>query len=76
MMTGCIPADVPPLKHGDVGAEPCGLKRDGQTGKARANDTNVNIQVEGEARVVARCCGVSYPGRACGSLAHVVFLPS
>ena len=74
LMAGCVPADMPAFEHRDAGAEPRGLQRHRQAGKPRADHADVDIQIERQPRAFAHRRGVGSVGRACGSLAHVVFL--
>ena len=74
LMTGCIPADVPAFENGDAGAQPCCLQRHRQAGKACAYDGDVDIQIERKPRTLLHRGGIRSAGRACGSLAHIVFL--
>ena len=74
LMAGRIPADMPAFEHGDAGAEPRRLQRHRQPGKPGADHADIDIQIERQPRALRQRRGVGSVGRACGSLAHVVFL--
>ena len=63
---------MPSFEHGNAGAQPRRLERDGQPGKSGADDADVDVEVEGKPR--ALCGGVGSLVYACGSLAHAVFM--
>jgi len=74
LMARCVPADVAAFENGDAGAKPCGLQRHREAGKPGADDADIDIQIERKPQALSDRSGVRSVGRACGSLAHIVFL--
>ncbi len=74
LVTGSVPADMPAFEHGDAGAHPRRFQRHRQSGKAGADDADIDVEVEGKPRALTQGCGVGPLGRACESLDHAVFL--
>ena len=64
---------MPAFEHGDAGAEARRLQRHRQAGKAGADDADIDVQVERQARAKGRVV-VGAVGRTCESLSHGVFL--
>jgi hypothetical protein len=64
---------MPAFEHGDAGAEARRLQRYRETGKARPDHADIDIEVERQARAKGRLV-VGAVGRTCESLGHVVFL--
>ena len=74
LVAGGVPADVAALKHGDAGAEPCGLQRHCEAGQPRPDHADIDIQIERKPRARRRLGGIGPVGRACESFVHIVFL--
>src|SRR4029077_19294696 len=72
----CSPADAPAFENGDAGAEPRRLEPDRQAGKAGADDTDVNVQIERKPRPLAWLArgGIGSTGRSCRNPDHDAFL--
>ena len=73
LMARRVPADIPAFEHGDAGAEAGRLQRHRKAGKTGADDADIDVQVERQARAKGRVV-VGAVGRTCESLSHGVFL--
>ena len=57
LMARRSPADVAAFEHGDARPQPGRFQRDGQARKPRADDADIDVEVEGQPRAVPRRCG-------------------
>jgi hypothetical protein len=49
---------MPAFEHGNAGAHPRRLERDGQSSEAGAHDADVDVEIEGKPRALAQCSSV------------------
>jgi hypothetical protein len=68
------PPDVMALENGDAGAKTSGFKPDRQSGKACADDADVNVEIERKSGPLAQWPAVRRAATYRGNLAHGVFL--
>ena len=54
LIAGRVPADMPAFEHGDAGAQPRRLQRHRQPGKAGADHADIDIEIEGQPRTLAK----------------------
>ena len=73
-VAGCVPADMTAFQHRDAGPLPGRAQRRGQTGQARPDHADIDVEVEIQPDAADRACGIRVIVRACESLAHGVFL--
>ncbi len=65
---------MPAFENRDAGAEPRRFQRYREAGEPGPDHTDIDVHIERQPRALAHPCGIGSVDRACGTLAHVVFL--